>query len=265
MKVYISVDIEGIAGSVDWDETEIQHPRYAEFRELMTGEAMAAIEGAKAAGATGIVVKDAHSSGRNILIDRLPEDVRVIRGWSGHPFSMVQELDESFAAVVMIGYHASAGSEANALAHTMTLEAVAMRLNGAPLSEAVLHAYAAASVGVPVAFLSGDQGLCDELAAFNPAISTLAVKNGTGSATNSMTPAGARKAIRSGVEAALRDNPRTRIPKLPKSFTLEITYGDPVTAYRRSFYPGMEHASARTLRFTTTECFEVLRAVQFVT
>lgn len=265
MKVYISVDIEGIAGSVDWDETEIDRPRYAEFRELMTGEAIAAIEGAKAAGASEIVIKDAHSSGRNILIDRLPDDVRVIRGWSGHPFSMVQELDQSFAAVVMIGYHASAGSEENALAHTMTLNANAMRLNGEPLSEAVLHAYAAATVGVPVAFVSGDAGLCAELKAFNPAIATLAVKAGTGAATNSMTPAGARKAIRSGVEAALRDNPRSRIPKMPASFALEISYNDPVTAYRKSFYPGMENLGARTLRFTTTECFEMLRAVQFVT
>lgn len=265
MKVYISVDIEGIAGSVDWDETEIEHPRYAEFRELMTGEAIAAIEGAKAAGAKEIVVKDAHSSGRNILFDRLPEDVRIIRGWSGHPFSMVQELDKTFDAVVMIGYHASAGSEQNALAHTMTLAANAMRLNGGPLSEAVLHAYAAATVGVPVAFVSGDAGLCEELKAFNPSISTLAVKRGTGASASTMTPQGARKAIRAGVEAALRDNPRSRIPKMPKSFTLEITYNDPVMAYRKSFYPGMEHVGGRTLRFTTTECFEVLRAVQFVT
>ena len=264
MKIYISVDIEGIAGSVDWDETEIEHPRYAEFRALMTGEANAAIEGAKLAGANEIWVKDAHSSGRNLIIDELPADVRIIRGWSGHPFSMVQELDKSFAAVVMIGYHASAGSEANALAHTMTLRAVDLRLNGERLSEAVIHAYAAALVEVPLAFVSGDAGLCVELKAFNPSIQTLAVKRGTGAATNSMTPAGARAAIREGVATALRGNLKPRLAKLPKSFTLEITYGDPVTAHKMSFYPGMEQVGDRKLRFGTKDYFEVLRAIQFV-
>jgi D-amino peptidase len=264
MKVYISVDIEGIAGTVDWDETEIEHPRYGEFRELMTGEALAAIEGAKTAGATEIVVKDAHSSGRNILIDRLPEDVRVIRGWSGHPFSMVEGLDNSFAAVVMIGYHASAGSEANALAHTMSHKAVDIRLNGKPLSEAVLYAYAAVLVEVPLAFVSGDAGLCKELEAFNPTIPTLAVKHGAGASTTTMTPAGARQAIREGVAAALKGKRKARLTELPKEFMLEIIYGDPVTAHRMSFYPGMEHVGGRTIRLETRDYFEVLRALQFV-
>jgi D-amino peptidase len=265
MKVYISVDIEGIAGTVDWDETEIEHPRYGEFRELMMGEALAAIEGAKSAGATEIVVEDAHSSGRNILIDRLPEDVRVIRGWSGHPFSMVEGLDNSFAAVVMIGYHASAGSEANALAHTLSGKAVDMRLNGERLSEAVVYAYAAALVGVPLAFVSGDAGLCRELEAFNPAIPTLAVKQGAGASTTTMTPAGARQAIREGVAAALKGKRKPHLTELPKEFTLKIIYGDPVTAHRMSFYPGMEHVGARTVRLETRDYFEVLRAIQFVT
>jgi D-amino peptidase len=264
MKVYISVDIEGIAGTVDWDETEIEHPRYAEFRELMTGEAKAAIEGARAGGADEIVVKDAHSSGRNLLIDRLPEDVRVIRGWSGHPFSMVQGLDKSFDAVVMIGYHAAAGSEANALAHTMTSKAVDLQLNGERSSEAVLHAYAASLVGVPLAFVSGDAGLCQELETFNPAIATLAVKHGAGASTTTMTPAGARSAIREGVASALRGDLKPRLTKLPKTFSLEITYGDPVTAHRMSFYPGMEYVGVRKLRFATRDYFDVLRAVQFV-
>ncbi|MEZ5923199.1 MAG: M55 family metallopeptidase [Hyphomicrobiaceae bacterium] len=264
MKVYISVDIEGIAGSLDWDETEIEHPRYAEFRELMTGETLAAIEGAKAAGANEIVVKDAHSSGRNILIDRLPADVRIIRGWSGHPFGMVEGLDKSFDAVVMIGYHASAGSEANALAHTLSGKAVDMRLNGVRVSEAVMHAYAAALVKVPLAFVSGDAGLCDELNVFNPAIVTLAVKRGTGAATNTMTPAGARDAIREGVTSALRGDLKPCLAKLPDTFSLEIIYGDPVTAHKMSFYPGMEHAGERKVRLGTASFYEVLRALQFV-
>ena len=127
MKVFISVDIEGCAGITHWDEAGKTHPDYAEFREIMTGEAIAAIEGAKAAGAKEILLKDAHSSGRNLIIERLPADVKLVRSWAGHPFCMVQELDSSFDAVLMIGYHASAGSEANSLAHTLSLDAAEIR------------------------------------------------------------------------------------------------------------------------------------------
>ncbi|HEX7107799.1 MAG TPA: M55 family metallopeptidase, partial [Aestuariivirga sp.] len=103
MKVYISVDIEGVAGITHWDETNKAHIDYPEFREQMTREAVAAIEGARAAGATEIWVKDAHETGRNLMTSMLPDDVRIIRAWAGHPLCMLQELDETFAAVMMVG------------------------------------------------------------------------------------------------------------------------------------------------------------------
>ena len=105
MNVYISADIEGTAGITHWDEADRNNPAYPEFREAMTREVVAACEGAIAAGATDILIKDAHDSGRNIHVSQLPECARIVRGWSGHPYSMVQELDESFDALVLIGYH----------------------------------------------------------------------------------------------------------------------------------------------------------------
>ena len=95
----------GDLASFVWDEATKTHADYAEFREQMTREAVAAIEGAQIAGATDILVKDAHSSGRNLITSMLPENVRLVRSWAGHPLCMVQELDESFDAVMMIGYH----------------------------------------------------------------------------------------------------------------------------------------------------------------
>lgn len=142
MKVYISVDIEGVAGITHWDEAQKNHPDYAEFREQMTREAVAAIEGAEAAGATEIWVKDAHDSGRNLITSMLPANIRLIRSWAGHPLCMVQELDPSFDAVMMVGYHAAAGSEANALAHTLSLKPHLIRLNGRMASEFYIHALA---------------------------------------------------------------------------------------------------------------------------
>ena len=131
MNVYISADIEGITGITHWDETEKTNPDdYIQYQDQMTKEVAAACEGALNAGATEILVKDAHDSGRNILADRLPEDVKLIRGWSGHPLCMVQELDESFDAAVFIGYHSRAGSDANPLAHSMSLKLDSIDLNG---------------------------------------------------------------------------------------------------------------------------------------
>ncbi|MBN36183.1 MAG: hypothetical protein CMM46_15680 [Rhodospirillaceae bacterium] len=105
MKVYISVDIEGVAGITHWDEATIGQPGYETFRAQMTDGSAATCEGALAAGATDLLVKDAHSSGRNILPERLPEEARIIRAWSGNPLSMVEGVDEGFAAIAMVGYH----------------------------------------------------------------------------------------------------------------------------------------------------------------
>ena len=265
MKIFISVDIEGCAGITHWDEARKPHPDYPEFREIMTGEALAAIEGARAAGATEILLKDAHSSARNLILDRLPADVRLIRGWQGHPFCMVQGLDASFDAVLMVGYHAAAGSEGNALAHTLSLAAVDIRLNGQPASEFLVHALAAATVGVPVAFVSGDAALMAEIAATAPQVARCPVKEGFGASTLSMTPEGARRAIRAGVQAALARPAALQPLPLPDRFVLEITYGDPERAARHQHYPGARHAGPRTIRMETADYLDVLRMLGYVT
>jgi D-amino peptidase len=265
MKVYISVDIEGVAGSTHWDETEKSHRDYPEFREEMTREAVAAIEGAEAAGATDIWVKDAHETGRNLITSMLPGNIRLIRSWAGHPFCMVQELDESFDAVAMVGYHAAAGSEANALAHTLSLKAARITLNGTPASEFLIHALAAATVDVPTVFVSGDEGLMQEVRSTNPDIVTCAVKRGVGQSSVSMTPIAAVAAIREGLTKALKSDLKRMLLEVPKRSSLDITYNDPVTAYRMGWYPGARHIGERTIHFETDSYFEVLRMLNFVT
>ena len=265
MKVYISVDIEGCAGITHWDEAEKTHADYAEFREQMTREAVAAIEGAKIAGATEILVKDAHDSGRNLIASMLPADVRLVRSWAGHPLCMVQELDESFDAVMMVGYHAAAGSEENSLAHTLSLDAAEIRINGKRASEFLIHALASSMLGVPTVFVSGDKGLMDEVAGVNTHIGRCAVKEGRGQSTVSMTPAAATKAIREGAAQALRAERAPCLLPMPEHVIVEITYANPVLAARHQWYPGMEHVSNRTLRFETNHYFDVLRMLNYVT
>lgn len=230
----------------------------------MTQEAIAAIDGARAAGATDIWVKDAHDSARNLITTRLPADVTLIREWSGHPYSMIQELDASFDALVMIGQHAGVGSEGNSLAHTLNTRTHAMLLNGEPVSEFRLNALAASSLGVPTAFVSGDLALMQEIETVNPAIARLAVKRGAGQSTVSMTPAASCAAIRSGVAAALGGDLRRCLLHVPDSFVLELTYVDPVTAYARSFYPGCEQTGPRRNRIACATIFDVMRALRFI-
>ncbi|HVJ41101.1 MAG TPA: M55 family metallopeptidase [Dongiaceae bacterium] len=264
MKVYISVDIEGVAGIAHWDEATKTHATYPEFRALMTAEALAACRGAIAAGATEILLKDAHDSGRNILTEDLPDCVRIIRGWSGYPASMIQELDESCAAAMFIGYHARAGAEGNPLAHTMTLSVERILLNGTPVSEFVLHSYAAALHGVPVVLVSGDEDLCAEVKELNSHIGTVAVSRGIGRSSISIAPQKSRRLIEAAATAALRGDRRACQLTLPKSFTLDIVFNNPTNAYAAAWYPGASHIGSRTARFETTDYFEVLRAIKFM-
>ena len=107
-------------------------------------EVIAACEAASEAGASEIVVRDAHEDGNNLDIWKLPENVTLIRGWSGHPYSMVYGIDPSFDAAIFIGYHSAASSEGNPLSHTESLNPLSVKLNGALASEFLLYSYAAA-------------------------------------------------------------------------------------------------------------------------
>jgi D-amino peptidase len=264
MKIYISADIEGVAGITNWNEAEKNHPDYPEFRERMTEEVVAACEGAIAAGATEILIKDAHGSGRNILAERLPDCARLVRGWSGHPLAMVQELDESFDAAMFVGYHSKAGTEANPLAHTLTLRVAKLSINGTVASETLIHSWAAALHGVPVVFLSGDQGICADAKSFNPGITAVAVSEGIGPSTVSLAPVRARALIRQGVSAALKGDRGACRLTLPERFVLEVVYSNPVQAYKSSWYPGASHVGNQTVRLEVTDYFDVLRALRFI-
>jgi D-amino peptidase len=265
MRVFISADIEGVAGITSWDEARKSHPDYGEFRRQMTAEVCAACEGAQAAGAQAITVKDAHGSARNLLAAELPQPTQLIRGWSGHPFAMVQGLDAGYDVALFIGYHARAGAGGNPLSHTSSsakLQRIA--LNGRPASEYLLYAYAAAMLGVPVAFVSGDDTLCREVRDISPATHTFATKWGEGASQHSLHPLDAVDGIRAGVTEALRDRKSIAPLQLPASFVVEIEYKEHSNAYYRSFYPNAERIAPHVVRFAADDYFEVLRALLFL-
>ena len=265
MKVYISGDIEGITGTTHWNETEKNLPDWVPFAKQMTAEVVAATKGAIAAGATEILIKDAHDSARNIDINELPEESKLIRGWMGDPMCMVSGLDNTFDAVIFIGYHNAAGTITNPLAHTMSVsEVLYIKINDEYISEFLLHTYAAALYDVPVAFVSGDIGLTKEVKKVNSNIGTLGVKDGIGAATINMNP---KKAIRETerlVKEALQKDLTMMKVELPEEFNVEIEYKDHKCAYRYSFYPGAEFKEPRSVVFKTKDYFEVLRLMHFL-
>ncbi|MCP4673790.1 MAG: amino acid amidase, partial [Desulfobacula sp.] len=231
-----------------------------------TNEVCAACEGAFEAGATQILVKDAHSTARNLIASQLPNKVKLIRGWSRHPYMMMQEIDKSFDAALMIGYHSMAGAGGNPLAHTMSSALVAdMEINGHPLvSEFFLNTYTAAREQVPVVFLSGDKEICQEAEKLLPEITTIAVKEGLGGSTINIHPKEAIQKIKESTRKALEKPLAPFHFELPEFFTIKITYFDIKDAYKASFYPGSELISPKAVLFESDNYFDVLRMLVFV-
>ena len=266
MKIYISADIEGVTGIAHWDVTEKTKSDYQKFAKQMTNEVKAACEGAIKAGAKEIWIKDAHDTGRDINADELPQSIRLVRGWSEHPYLMVQELDKSFDALLMIGYHSFSSSSSSPLSHTLNSSTLNyIKLNGEYASEFLIHGYAAATMGVPVVFISGDGGICKEANKVNKNIKIVAVNKGVGNSVISIHPQLAVEKIKEGVESILEgDIDKCKI-ELPEHFKVELSYRKHTRAFKVSFYPGMKQVSSTSLVFETDNYFEVLRMLLFTT
>lgn len=264
MKVFISADMEGVTGTTQWEECNRNSPFYAKFAEQMTKEVEAACIGAIKAGAKEIVVKDSHSSATNIDMTGLPEGVKLIRNWSGHPYSMVDGIDSSFDAAIFIGYHAAAGRPGNPLSHTMSGVPNSIKINGQYASEFMIYSYAAALEKVPTVFVSGDATLCEDSKNLHPNLTCLAVKSGMGNLTINESPLSVIKWIESGVQAALSQDFKSALVKLPEHFNVEIKFKEHTMKTKKSYYPGMKNVDALTLQFETDDFFEVLRMIAFV-
>jgi len=264
MKVFISADIEGITTTTLWDEASKGKEGYDAACRQMTAEVVAACEGAIAAGADYIRVKDAHGSGTNIDATKLPACAELTRSSCGSPWSMVYGINEGFDAALFVGYHSAAGREGNPLSHTETTSTVFVKLNGVKCSEFMLYSYAATLANVPSVFLAGDQMLIDDSHDLHPKLKTVAVKRGYGGITTSIQPALACNRIRETVEAALRQDLTEAKTELPEHFAFEICYKEHKKATAMSFFPGFAKVDDNTIRMDTQDFWDVLRAVVWV-
>jgi D-amino peptidase len=257
LKVFISVDMEGISGLIHWDETEEGGADYPLFRRIMTAEANAAIAGALDAGATEIVVRDAHGSARNILPDLLRPEARLIREWNS-PLSMMEGIDKTFDAVVFIGYHARAGTPNAVLKHTMSQSLFDVILNGVRMPEGAWNAAIAGYFGVPVVFLSGDSAIGKQIQEIIGPIETVAVKDAMGPAASMIHPAKSQEMIQKGVAAALRNLKAYKPYKPSAPYKLEIVFNDENQARRAAQVPGATRTGERSVSFTSGDLLEIV-------
>jgi len=177
VKIFISSDMEGTAGVVDWDHVRAGGPLYPYYCELLTNEVNAAIEGAMRAGANEFLVNDSHSKMANLKPSELAGSARYLSG-RVKPMYMMQGLDETFDAVFFISYHGSMSSQGSALSHTYFPTAFAqISINGIIAGEAGINALVAKAYGVPVVLITGDAITAQEMAPFAPSARAAIVKN----------------------------------------------------------------------------------------
>ena len=266
LKVYISADMEGIWGVVHGDQTSAESPEYGPGCKWMTDDVNAVIAGLFEAGATEVVVNDAHGSQRNIIADALDPRASLISG-SPKPLSMMQGIDGTFQACLFIGYHAKAGTEAAVLDHTISGSVVyAVRVNGQEMPELGLNGAIAGYFNVPVVMVSGDTTLCGQAKSILGAETVgVAVKDAVGRYAAKMVPRDdARRMLKEGAKEALlkRASMKPFMVQPPYRFELEFhTSGQAEVAW---LVPGVTRADARTAAFSNNdylEGFRLLRAL----
>ena len=260
LKVFISVDMEGVTGVVNGDDASRNGKDYDYFRQTMTREANAAIEGAIAAGATDIIVRDSHGSALNLLPEMLDRNARLIRDWSGGPMWMMEGIDTSYDAAVFVGYHAKAGTPNGVLDHTSSGNIIDVSVNGYSLPETGYNALMAGYYDVPVVFVAGDKAVCDQAEDLLGGVETVAVKEGIGAAALNLHPEVAREQIRAGVEKALRNISDYKPYKLRAPLTMVLKLKTEQRIYEGAIYPGARRTGDWELTYVAQDVMELMRA-----
>jgi D-amino peptidase len=266
LKVLISVDMEGITGVVTGDQLGPTGWEYGRFREFMTNEALAAVDAAKESGATEILVVDSHGNGQNLLIERFPADVRIIRSWP-RPLMMMEGIDSTFGAAVFVGYHSATTNPRGVRAHTISSATfAAVELNGAPMPEAGINAAIAGYFGVPVVAISGDDAAVAEAQQLIPGIEGAVVKRSISfHSANTLTPQAGVALIKERVKAGIAKRASIRPHVVRGPVRLDITFKSYTPAELVAYLPGIQRVNAHTIRFTGRDIVEVSRFIEFLT
>ncbi|MGE5244746.1 MAG: M55 family metallopeptidase [Betaproteobacteria bacterium] len=264
-KIFISVDMEGVTGVVQPAQLGPDGFEYQRAREWMTGEVNAAIQGVRDAGPAEIVVADSHGNGQSLLIDKLPEDVRIVRGFP-RPLEMMQGIDDSFAAALFVGYHASEWTAGAVRGHTISsARLLGVRLNGMEVSEGIYNAAIAGHFGVPVAFISGDRLAVTQLQHVVSGAEGAIVKEPYGyHSALTVTPARGQAMIHEGVRRAMAKLGTLQPYRIRTPIDLQVGFKLTIDAERASYVPGLERADAHTVRGTFPDMLQITKLMQVI-
>ena len=265
LKVYISADMEGVVGVVTGAQLGPSGFEYAKAREYMTREVLAAIRGARAAGATEILISDSHGNGQNLLLDELPPDVTVVRSWP-RPLMMMQGIDASFDAAIFIGYHAGTTNPDGVRAHTMSSGRLAdIRLNGQSVPEGGINAAIAGHFGVPVVMVSGDDAAVAEVSHVVGDIEGAVVKwNNSFHSARTLMPQAAYRLIEEKVETALRRLDDFEPVELETPVTLDVRFKNYRPPQLLAYLPIVERTDAHSIRYVGEDMVAVSMFLEFM-
>jgi D-amino peptidase len=231
----------------------------------MSAEALAAIAGARDAGATEIVVSDSHGNGESLLIDQFPDDVRIVRSWP-RPLMMMEGIDSTFSAAIFIGYHASTTSPAGVRAHTISSANLAsVSLNGVAVPEAGINAAIAGRFGVPVVFISGDDVAVEETRRLLGDVEVAAIKRAISfHSAATLTPKAAQQLIREHVKAGLQRRSVFKPYVVRPPVTLDVIFKNYRPAEMLAYLPIVQRTASHAIRFIGKDMIEVSKFLEFI-
>lgn len=265
LRILISVDMEGVVGTVTGDQLGPTGFEYGRFRDFMTREAVAAVTAAKAAGATDIIVADAHGNGENLLIEQFPSDVRIIRSWP-RQLGMVAGVDQA-DAVMFIGYHASTNNVKGVRAHTFSSASLTrVALNGVNVSEGSWAAAIAGHFNAPVIMMSGDDAAIAEVRAAVGDIEAAETKRTLGfHSAMTLTPQASYDLIAARVKAAIGRRAEFKPYKVTTPVTVDVSFKNYTPAEMLAYLPGFERTDAHSIRFRARDMVEAEAIRTFIT
>ena len=266
MKIYISADMEGIVGVVTNEQLGPQGFEYNRFREFMTAEVNAAAQAAFDAGATEVVISDSHGNGQNLLIEKLPRQVTVVRSWP-RPLMMMQGIDETFDGAIFIGYHTSTNNTAGVRAHTISSARLAdVRLNNLSMPEAGINAAIAGHFNVPVIMISGDDAVIKEVTGLLGNIEGAVVKWAYGfHSARTLTPEVALDLIREKVQRAISRLKEFKPYKVKAPVQLDVRFKNYRPSEMLSYLSIVERTDSHSIRFIGKDIVEVSKFLEFIT
>ncbi|MFE0025962.1 M55 family metallopeptidase [Amycolatopsis sp. NPDC059021] len=263
MRIMISADMEGATGVTWTDDVIPGTPQWQRFRKLFTGDVNATLAGLFDAGATDVLVNEAHSSQRNLLLEDLDGRARMLTG-RHKPLSMMQGIDSGVDGVVFLGYHAGAGFD-GVLSHTyLENQITGVWLDDVPASEGRLNAAMAAEYGVPVLLVSGDDQTCDDARDYAPDAELVPVKECVSRYAAICLPPARTAELLS--EAAAESMKRAgKSTPAPGSHRIEVEFDASHLAQATAVIPTVEQIGVRRVGFDAPNMTEAMKAFKVVT